>query len=352
MRKIVSRLFLFLLLIAFSQMLSAQTPSPSLPTNQQTLNTTSPNHAPATPAEGAQEIGESDIVRIDITLVTVPVSVMDRRGRYIPNLHKEDFRIYEDGVEQQIASFDPVEKPFTVVLLLDTSPSTNLHLGDIQEAAITFINQLRATDNVFAVSFDSQVHLLNTIGSDRESLRKAIRQTQTGLGTRLYDTVDLVMKRLLTRIPGRKAIVLFTDGWDTGSHATFKRNVRYAEELDALIYPIQYDAKDFFRPFLADTKAGHTTSVKVGNEDYTTIIKRANAYLNTIAQVTGGRLYHGDDLKMLTQAYTSIAEELGRQYSISYYPKLPAQAGQRRQIKVRVNQTDLVVKARDSYLKE
>ena len=191
---------------------------------------------------GPEEVEAGDVIRVDTTLVTLPVSVTDRNGRYIPNLTKEDFRLWEDGVEQQVAFFASVDKPFSVVLMIDTSGSTRFRIEDIQDAAITFVNQLRPDDQVMVVSFDDDVRILSEFTGDRGRLRDAIRRTRTGDGTKLYDAVDLVINQRLNRVSGRKAVVLFTDGVDTTSRrASYASNVRDAEEVDALIYPVQYD---------------------------------------------------------------------------------------------------------------
>src|SRR3982074_2846351 len=207
-----------------------------------TPGTKTPRESSVDPSNGPEEVDAGDVIRVNTTLVTLPVSVTDRDGRYIPNLRKEDFRLWEDGVQQDIAFFASVDKPFSLVLMLDTSGSTRFRLEDIQDAAIAFVNQLRPDDRVMGVSFDDQVRVLTEFTSDRYRLRDAIRQTQTGNGTRLYDAVDLVMNQRLNSVDGRKAIVLFTDGVDTTSRqASYQSNVRDAEELDALIYPVQFD---------------------------------------------------------------------------------------------------------------
>src|SRR6185369_13455565 len=120
-----------------------------------------------------EEIEAGDVVRVDTTLVTLPVSVSDRDGKYIPNLRKEDFRLWEEGAEQNIAFFSSVDKPFSVVLMLDTSGSTRSRIGDIQDAAITFVNQLRPDDEVMVVSFAEQVRVLSEFTKDRYRLRDA-----------------------------------------------------------------------------------------------------------------------------------------------------------------------------------
>src|SRR5690242_3903897 len=116
---------------------------------------------------GREEVDAGDVVKVNTTLVTIPVSVMDRDGRYVPNLLKDDFRLWEDGVEQQVAFFSSVDKPFSVVLMLDTSPSTQFRLEDIQDAAISFVNQLRPDDKVMVVSFNDKIDVLCDLTNDR-----------------------------------------------------------------------------------------------------------------------------------------------------------------------------------------
>src|SRR6185503_4038290 len=182
------------------------------------------------------------VVKVNTTLVTIPVSVMDRDGRYVPNLLKDDFRIWEDDVEQEVAFFQSVDKPFSVVLMLDTSPSTQFRLEDIQDAAISFVNQLRPDDKVMIVSFNDDIKILSEFTTDRLKLQRAIQRAHTDDGTRLYDAVDMVMNQQLSRVQGRKAIVLFTDGVDTTSkRADYQSNMMDAQELDALVYTVQYD---------------------------------------------------------------------------------------------------------------
>jgi VWFA-related protein len=171
------------------------------------------------PPTKVEEVAEGDVVRIDTNLVTVPVSVFDRQGRLIPNLQRESFSVFEDGVEQQIKHFEPTEKPFTVALVLDTSGSTVFHLWEIKEAAIAFAQQLRPQDRVLVVTFNDLVMLLTEATSDLKVVTEVIqRGANTGFSTRLYDAVALVINERLNKIDGRKAIVLFTDGVDTKSY--------------------------------------------------------------------------------------------------------------------------------------
>jgi Ca-activated chloride channel family protein len=323
---------------------------------------------------GPEEVDAGDIIKVNTTLVTIPVSVMDRDGRYVPNLQKEDFRIWEDDVEQQVAFFASVDKPFSVVLMLDTSPSTKFRLEDIQDAAITFVNQLRPDDKVMVVSFNNEIKVLCDLTTDRTKLQRAIRRAETGDGTRLYDAVDTVINQRLSNIQGRKAIVLFTDGVDTTSRrASYESNITDARELDALIYPVQYDTSadvsmggpfpsgqvDVWGQILGGIFGGGRMGRRGGGgggypppgrgrarSDY----ELASEYLQEMSEASGGRRYQADSLQNMSLAFANVAEELRRQYSIGYYPKRPPQAGQRRHIRVRAKEPNLAVKARDSYI--
>ena len=110
----------------------------------------------------AQEPADVDVVRVSTSLVTVPVNVMDSRGRFIPDLSQGQFRLYENGTEQEIAFFDNAEKPFTVALLLDTSSSTKFKLNEIQDAAIAFVEQLRPDDHVIVAAFSPEIQNTST----------------------------------------------------------------------------------------------------------------------------------------------------------------------------------------------
>lgn len=369
---------------------TTRTPAPATPpARRPTLEAGRP--APSAPpaqtrgGEVSEEVDEDEVVRVNASLVTVPVSVLDRDGRFISGLRQEDFRVLEDGVEQRIAYFAPVEQPFTVALVIDTSGSTRFKLEDIQDAAIAFLDQLRPADRVIVVSFDEQVRVLSEATNDRNQLRAAIRRTHTGGGTRLYDAVDLVINDQLRRIQGRKAVVLFTDGVDSSSRqANFESTLEEAVELDAMIYPIQYDTLDGNvsngggggwpgrnryprrrggrNPGWGDILGGIILgggNVRIGGgnggggggagttrEDY----QRGAEYLRRLAEATGGRHHDARDLNYIEQAFTNIAEELRRQYSLGYYPARQAQAEERRQIRVRVRRPNLVVRARDSYV--
>jgi Ca-activated chloride channel homolog len=338
-----------------------------------------PSPAPGTSGVELEEKNQSrnldpaDVLKIDTTLVTVPVSVRDRSGKFIVDLQPTDFEIFENGIQQQVAYFATMDTPFTVVLVLDTSASTWSKLGQIRDAAKAFVDQLPPEDQVMVTSFGMGLKIQCEATSDRQKIRKAIDDTNRGLSTHLYDAMHKIMDKYLERLQGRKAIVLFTDGVDaTSNHETYESNIKDAEELDALIYSIRYDTYDpsidngaptssqprlpgilgkipLPLPGMGNVNVGGGGGGGAGSTraDY----ERGQRYLEELAELTGGQVYEASkDLRYLRDAFSQIAAELSRQYSIGYYPMKKGIAGERRLIKVRVTRPEVAVRARPGYV--
>jgi len=348
------------------------------PTNRPPVLKGDTKSAPETvPAIRTQEpaVEEDDeVIRVETNLVTFPVSVLDRDGRFITGLQKEDFQIFENGVEQKIEDFATVQQPFTVILMIDVSPSTAFQINEIQDAAIAFVDQLRNEDKVIVIAFDERVRVLSQATNNRATLRNAIRRAEFGDGTSLYEAVDYAISRELRKIEGRKAVVLFTDGVDTTSRrANYQSTVRATEEIDALFYPIRYDTLNDMNGgygggtnypprrrssgnILGDILGGilNGGNVQIGGgspsggggsrSDYET----GKRYLEELARNSGGRKFEANN--DLSAAFSGIAEELRRQYSLGYYPEIIGQKGERKQIRVRVKRQNLVVRAKNSYI--
>ncbi len=339
------------------------------------------------------DVTDDDVIEIDTSLVTIPVRVLDRNGRFVSGLKMEDFTVFEDKVEQEIAYFSNEEKPFTVALVLDMSYSSTFKIDEIQQAALQFVTELRPDDKVMVLSFDEELHVLCEPTTDRKTIRSAIVKTRISTGTSLYEAVDFVINKRFNKIEGRKAIVLFTDGVDTTSRgANDYKNLQDASELDALIYPIHYDtfadvqAIESGKVIIQDPNKPQTTppigggTIPTGGtnnpfpfpiptgtiggggtkqqprgipsgggttrEEY----KRGEEYLTEMADRTGGRVYQAVSASSLTDAFSKIASELREFYSLGYYPAEDAEEGKRRKIKVRVNREKVAVKARTSYI--
>lgn len=334
-------------------------------------------------------LDDEGTIRVDTSLVTIPVMVTDRQGRFVPDLQKRNFRLYEDDVEQRIDSLESIDVPFSVVLMIDTSGSTRFHLEDIQAAAIAFIEQLRGEDRVMVVSFAMGQRVECDFTNDRFELREAIRRTRTGGGTRLYAAVDFVLSRL-EEVDGRKAVVLFTDGVDTLSRRSKAQlTIERAEESGAIFYPLRYDTSDLNgqppilnRPgvppiFLPNgtgwpfpsgrgrrrwpifdltnpsASTGRTaywfSGPSTGNADDDST---ARLYLSELAERSGGRLSEAGSIYSITAAFSRIADELRQQYALRFYPGGTQSAhrdGSWRRIRVRIDRDDCVVRSRKGY---
>ena len=316
-------------------------PPPPLPTPK-------PKPSVAPTPEPEPEIQENDIVRVSTDLITVPAEVMDRSGRYIGNLRKEDFRIFENGVEQELSYFASVEQPFTVALLLDVSGSTQTQMNAIRAAANAFIKGLRPNDRLLLISFDGKINILTEAVTLAELRQKKLRLDAINDGTLLYETVDFVLNQRLAAIRGRKAIVLLTDGVDGGSRKPLlKKNIRDAEEGNVTIYTVRYNTLPQLPQRLSqiiNPKARAHVEERMRKE----YVVGAN-YLQSLTEKTGGRLFNADSLLEVPAVFRQITDELGRQYSLGYYPKGHANPGERRDIRVRTRMTNLVVRARESY---
>jgi Ca-activated chloride channel family protein len=307
----------FLLVLITSALGQAQQAPPPLPGAA-----ASREHQSSATVQSGEEVGEGEVVRITASLVSVPVSVIDRQGKYVVDLQQNDFRIYEDGVEQSITNFSNIDQPFSVVLLMDTSGSTASFLGQMKAAAKSFVEQLRPADTVQPVYFHGEIKPLTAKSiNDPNLLSAAIDQMSPGpinMGTRLYDAVDFALG-VLRPVSGRKAVILFTDGGNTWGKATMKSTLHEAEESDIIIYTLQY---------------GDPPTQK---------------YLQQLSEKTGGRYFMAPDANTVRRSFAEVAEELRRQYVLGYHPTEGAQRGQERKIRVKVNRQRVGVRARRSY---
>jgi VWFA-related protein len=366
-------------------------------------------------ASGEVEDDDGEAVKVDTNLVTLPVIASDRGGLYVPDLKAEEFTVSEDGAEQKVSFFATVSEPFHVVLLIDTSASTTAEkMRQVQEAAVTFVNNLQEGDRVKVVSFDDELRVLSDFTGDRAALANAIRATRPGKGTRLYDAFDLAFGAL-RRVEGRKAIVMLTDGVDWHSdRRTFDDNRRAIEESDVVVYPVRFDTRAETEQLAREQQRGGQSvdlgtilggkvpglpgggTVKVNRRGGTTdtrdggdpshdasrgggpggtdtfpttsrrpedpgeesirslmdrIYKLADDYLGEMANTSGGRLIRADNNLMLPRAFQQIAEELRTQYSLGYYPTNPARENKSRKIHVRTTRKDVAVRTRPGYRK-
>jgi len=304
-------------------------------------------------------------IRVAVEMVSLPVVVTTRDGRRVTDLEQKDFKVFEDGLAQEIVGFAATDEPVTLVLIIDTSGSTEQQLARMQDAAIDFVNQLHPDDSVAIMSFADDVQLQNDFTIDRDRNAYGIKKTRPGGMTVLYEAVWLGLEEVLKPVKERKAMVLFTDGVDTASRkASQKETIELARESSATIYSVYYNTEwDMPRQRTGPTgiptiinpyppmgggryPGGYPGSYPGGQTgDYA----MGRRYLEQLAEETGGRMFDTSKTDDLPSAFEQVARELASQYSIGYYSTNPKQDGKFRKIDVRVSKPELAVRTKKGY---
>lgn len=292
---------------------------------------------------------QDETIRIDTTLVTIPTAVMDRDGHYILNLSKEDFEIFEDGVSQEIALFQPVNEPFTAMLVFDLSGSMRSHINGIVKSANSFVGQLRNDDRVVVATFADKPRLSIVVepATKRDFSQPVELNTTRDMGyTATFDAVDAAMK-YMKKLRGRRAIIIFTDGELYGLHASDQENIRAAAEQDAAIYTIRFG--DFPKVDPRSLNAGILIKTdKLPEKEKRRRAERSDAYLDSLTKSSGGRGFRLTEIEDLPTTFKSIANELSQQYYLGYYVKSTSNLRPKK-LRVSVKKPGLVVRSREKY---
>ena len=317
----------------------------------------------------AQDKDSDEVIKIETTLVSVPVTVSDRQGRYVPNLKADDFTLFENGKPQKIEFFAATEEPLNIALLIDTSQSTREVLDEIKDAALDFVKELKPQDKAMIVSFDYEPHILSPLTADREQLNRAVRRADIGeyFGTTLNDALQEVVNQSFARVKGRKAVIVLTDGKDAGSQMSGEDLLYALEESDAPVYTIFYKTGNpnnrngmsfprrqggvFGGRF--PRGGGRFPNPQRGGEQRRERVERKNLeaeeFLQEVADKTGGRAFKGE-VSDLKKTFNSITDELRYQYRLGFYPSEESKNNPAlRELKVKVAHPDVIVRARSSY---
>src|ERR1044072_702397 len=301
---------------------------------------------------------EDEPIKLHTTLAQVPVIVKESGGRYLTDLKRDEFTIYEDGVKQNVEFFGTVEEPFNVALLLDSSGSTAEQLERIKTAALAFIENLRPQDKVMVLEFNDSVRVLCELTGDRKLIERPIGDIKPGDVTQVYEAVYTAVWEKLAEIEGRKAVILFSDGIDTASSEISMEDTLDAiiESEDVIVYPIRYSTRgDVERKLEKKFTIQMATNNEKANEDRQKALREldrsyreADEYLFEMARLSGGVVERADQLTELKAAFVRIADELRRQYLLGYYPPNNKDDKERR-ISVKVSRPGAVVRARPGY---
>ncbi len=285
-----------------------------------------------------------DTIAIETTEVLLPVTVRDATGQFATNLKAEDFAIYEDSIAQPISSFSLKRMPVHVVLLIDTSSSVTRELEDFKFAALNFINQLDPEDKICLIRFDDKVELVQDWTSNRNTLKRSLNRLGTGMFTKFNDALYLAAKEQLGKVTGRKAIIVLTDGIDSGQGSiTPDKAFRTLIEEETSVYVVSKtriqgrsdrEKLDYYQ---ATSSSSSVNQLRIdGLKMALAQLEESEHYLMRIAEETGGRIFLPDSFDDLGNTYQQVAEELRSQYVIFYTPTNPTRDGGYRSVRVRV----------------
>ena len=307
----------------------------------------------------AQDV--DDIIRTETSLVQLNVGVVDRQGRPITSLTKSDFVIYEDGVKQTIQNFEPVDAPFSLVLMLDMSGSTVNFRQQLKLASQRFLDALAPEDRVAVIQFNKEVKSLSGFTHDRGKTAYAIELASGAGETRFYDALKYALRDLEKEGKRRKAIVVLTDGLDTNLRNADRSTLARAQTDEEALRTIDPHSSPDLKSVLASADrqgvtifplalpSGDPKRLPIQTPNIVGIYAAARARLQSLADRTGGRLNEIDKLQYMAQLYREVAANLRTLYTVSYQPQGERLRGKWHEIKVEVAQTDLTARTKPGY---
>ncbi|HKQ99367.1 MAG TPA: VWA domain-containing protein [Pyrinomonadaceae bacterium] len=276
-------------------------------------------------AQEAQD--DDDVVRVNTDLVVVNVTVTDASGKYARGLSRADFKLTEDGREQRISTFGAEETPFAAAVLLDFSGSMEKRVSLARSAAIRFLDGLREEDVAAVYRFDSDIEQIQDYSPSRDLAPLAFGMRAKGM-TILNDAIVRAAEDLSHRPEKRRAILILSDGYDTRSSASMDKALSVAFNAGVTIYTVDMSAPETSSPQARAQAAGA---------------------LRNFASKSGGRYIQTPGGQALREAFNSILEELGNQYTLAYQPSNRARDGKWREIDVKVARNEFTARTRKGY---
>lgn len=327
-------------LVALSARVGTQAPTAPPPQAPAAPTQSTAPQTPAPPASGSQQPpapADQPTFRSGVEVVSLNVTVTERDGRFVSGLPQEAFSVFEDGVKQDVIFFSGTQLPTALGLLVDTSASMNEKLPIAQQAAIGFVERMRADDIMTIVDFDSRAEILQGFTPEQAKLATAIRRTTAGGSTSLYNAVYVALnefKKIRAASDQsevrRQAIVVLSDGEDTSSLVPFEEVLELAKRSEVAIYAI-------------GLKDGGARGRPMGG------FSEADFVLKQFAQETGGKAFFPTSADELAGIYGSVADELAAQYTVGYASRNQRRDGRWRRIVVRVERPNTIARTKQGY---
>ena len=285
-------------------------------------------------------------VAVDQTFLSVTARA--RNGGFCKHLVQEDFQVLEDGVEQQIINFTQEAVPVSVVLLIDASGSTRFTQASIRAAALRFAESLTQEDKVAIITFNDAPRLILDWTNDLDKVRYALDTIYAKGPTVMNDALFVTFDDLLKNVEGKTAVMMLTDGVDTGSMVGLEDATNLATRSDAIVYTAS-KLDEYWAGAIRVRQKYRAHGQLVPNELTDSYILAARKGLQRLASLTGGRVLEAQTYTNLTEVYETVAEELKNQYYLSYIPTNSRKDGSWRKLEVRPLRIGVVTKTRRGY---
>jgi VWFA-related protein len=310
------------------------------------------------PAGDEQDVDEGDVISVSTSEVLLPVTVRDANGRLMTTLTRKDFRVFEEGREQPLSDLALRQVPVDVVLMVDSSSSVARNLDDFRRAVEGFAQRLAPDDRISLIKFDDRVELLQDWTQSRVQLSRSLRRIMPGVFTRFNDALLLAAREQFRATRGRHAIIVLTDGIDSGrGYATLEASLRALLEAQATVYIVSNTEieRASKREELDTLLSGPPSTVRfnelrIGDlREGLRVLDESERNLAQLAAATGGRLYRPATFNALDATYAEVADELRHQYALYYTPLDKKRDGRFRRVKVETADPSLKVAARIGY---
>jgi|SRR5687768_4478703 len=291
----------------------------------------------------AQEVDPGDVVSIETTEVMTPVTVRDSNGRLVPELTRNDFRVFEDAREQPLSDLALRQVPVDVVLMVDASSSVAKNLDDFRRAAEGFAARLAADDRISLIKFDDRVELLQDWTKSRFQLQRALNRLEPGMFTRFHDALVLASREHFGQTKSRRAVIVLTDGIDSGrSNTTLRLALETLLKAQVTVYVISNTeisraAKKAELDELMSSGSAtvHFNQLRIDDlQRGLQVLDGSEANLADLTAATGGRLYKPHSFDALDSTYAEVADELRHQYALYYTPADKKRDGRFRRVEV------------------
>lgn len=310
-----------------------------------------------TPTPDLLEVDPEDVISVNTAEVSLPVTVRDNAGFLVNDLTRKDFRVFEDGVDQPLSDLSLRKVPVDVALIVDASSSVADNLDDFRRAAEGFASHLANDDRVSLIQFDDRVVMLQDWTGSLVQLRRALRRIVPGMFTRFHDAMLLASRDQAPRPSARHAIIVLTDGIDSGRGSTFDSALRAALQGQTTVYVVSNTEIERARKQeeLSTLLSGSESAVRFNQLRIDDLrlglgaLQDSERNLEQLTAATGGRLYKPASFNDLERTYAEVADELRHQYTLYYSPLNTKRDGRFRRIRVETTSPTHQVAARIGY---